>query len=389
MYEVKMPRLGTTMKNGLISQWLVEEGQEVKKGEYLFELETEKSTLEIEAQEDGVLRKIIVPEDVEVPVNTVIAVLGNVDEEIDFSVYSNAEKAEAPSEPQAQARAETQQEEKPKATAGGGGVSPRARRVAKELGVSLDGITGTGKNGIITEDDVKNASSGSGSSGLTVKETMKLNNVQRTMAENITNSWQTIPQFTQMVTVNMSKVLEVKKELSGISMNDIIIKTVSSAVKNYPYVNSRFKDNEVTVFEEINVSVAVNSSHGLVVPVVRNTETKSIEEISSEIKELAEKAESKSLGMDDYADGTITVSNLGSLGIESGTPIINAPQSTIVFAGATRKMPVVTESGEVEVVPVMGLSICYDHRFIDGVAGAGFTKELQKAFENLTAEDLK
>lgn len=389
MYEVKMPRLGTTMKNGLISQWLVEEGQDVKKGEYLFELETEKSTLEIEAQEDGVLRKIIVPEDEEVPVNTVIAILGKADEEIDFSVYSGAEKAETRSEPQAQARAETQQEEKPKAVAGGGGVSPRARRVAKELGVSLDGITGTGKNGIITEDDVKNASSGPASSGLTVKETIKLNNVQRTMAENITNSWQSIPQFTQMVTVNMSKVLEVKKELSGISMNDIIVKTVSNAVKNYPYVNSRFKDNEVTVFEEINVSVAVNSSHGLVVPVVRNTETKSIEEIASEIKELAEKAESKSLGMDDYADGTITVSNLGSLGIESGTPIINAPQSTIVFAGATRKMPVVTESGEVEAVPVMGLSICYDHRFIDGVAGAGFTKALQKAFENLKAEDLK
>ncbi|RLJ91020.1 dihydrolipoamide acetyltransferase family protein [Planococcus citreus] len=387
MYEVKMPRLGTTMKNGLISQWLVEEGQEVKKGEYLFELETEKSTLEIEAQENGVLRKIIVPEDEEVPVNTVIAILGKADEEIDFSVYSGAEKAETPSESQTQARAEKEQEEKPKAAAGG--VSPRARRVAKELGVPLDGITGTGKNGIITEDDVKNAASGPGSSGLTVKETIKLNNVQRTMAENIMNSWQTIPQFTQMVTVNMSKVLEVKKEISGISMNDIIVKTVSNAVKNYPYVNSRFKDNEVTVFEEINVSVAVNSSHGLVVPVVRNTESKSIGEIASEIKELAEKAESKSLGMDDYANGTITVSNLGSLGIESGTPIINAPQSTIVFAGATRKMPVVSDSGEVEVVPVMGLSICYDHRFIDGVAGAGFTKELQKAFENLTAEDLK
>ncbi|MFP8783689.1 dihydrolipoamide acetyltransferase family protein [Planococcus plakortidis] len=388
MYEVKMPRLGTTMKNGLISQWLVEEGQEVKKGEYLFELETEKSTLEIEAQEDGVLRKIIVPEDEEVPVNTVIAILGKADEEIDFSVYSGAEKAETPSEPQVQAAAETERDEKPKAAAGGGGVSPRARRVAKELGVPLDGITGTGKNGIITEDDVKNAA-GSKSSGLTVKETVKLNNVQRTMAENITNSWQTIPQFTQMVTVDMSKALEVKKEISGISMNDIIVKTVSNAVKNYRYVNSRFKDNEVTVFEEINVSVAVNSSHGLVVPVVRNTESKSIGEIASEIKELAEKAESKSLGMDDYADGTITVSNLGSLGIESGTPIINAPQSTIVFAGATRKMPVATESGEVEVVPVMGLSICYDHRFIDGVAGAGFTKELQKAFENIKAEDLK
>ena len=388
MYEVKMPRLGVTMQNGTVTEWLVEEGAEVKKGEYLFELETEKSTLEIEAQESGVLKKIIVPADVEVPVNTVIAILGAADEEADLSMYTHEAKV-APAEKTEKVvkEAATQNELKPGARKGG--VSPRARKLAKELGVSLEGINGTGKGGIVTEEDIRNASAPSSSSAIKVKETIALNSVKKAMAQNVLNSWQSIPQFTQMVSVNMANALAVKKELGDISLNDIIVKTVSNAVKNYPLVNSKLEaDNKITVYEEVNISVAVNSSQGLVVPVVKNAEIKSIQEISSEIKKLAEKAENKTLTMDDYADGTITISNLGSLGIESGTPIVNSPQSTIIFAGAIRKIPIVGDSDEILIAPIMVLSICYDHRFIDGVSGAHFTNEVKKAFENITAEEL-
>lgn len=388
MYEVKMPRLGVTMQNGTITEWLVEEGAKVKKGDYLFELETEKSTLEIEAQDSGVLKKIIVPADVEVPVNTVIAILGSADEEVDLSIYTDeAKAASAERTEEVVKEAATQNESKPDARKGG--ISPRARKLAKELGVSLEAVNGTGKGGIVTEEDIRNASDPTSNSSIKVKETISLNGVKKAMAQNVLNSWQSIPQFTQMVSVNMANVLAVKKELGDISLNDIIVKTISNAVKKYPLVNSKLEDdNKITVYEEVNISVAVNSSHGLVVPVVKNAENKSVQEISSEIRQLAEKAENKELTMADYDNGTITISNLGSLGIESGTPIVNSPQSTIIFAGAIRKMPVVGENDEISVAPIMILSICYDHRFIDGVSGAHFTNEVKKAFENLTAEEL-
>ena len=388
MYEVKMPRLGVTMQNGTVTEWLIEEGTEVKKGEYLFELETEKSTLEIEAQESGILKKIIVPEDVEVPVNTVIAIIGAADEEADLSIYTHDNKA-APAEKTEDVKKEATVQSQSKPEARKGGVSPRARKLAKELGVSLEAVSGTGKNGIVTEEDIRNASAPSSSSTIKVKETIPLNNIKKAMAQNVLNSWQSIPQFTQMVSVNMANALAVKKELGDISLNDLIVKAVSNAVKRYPLVNSKLEeDNKIAVYEEVNISVAVNSSHGLVVPVVKNAESKSVQEISAEIKQLAAKAENRELTMEDYENGTITISNLGSLGIESGTPIVNSPQSTIIFAGAIRKIPVVGENDEISVAPIMVLSVCYDHRFIDGVSGAHFTNEVKKVFENLTVEEL-
>ncbi|HZG72830.1 MAG TPA: dihydrolipoamide acetyltransferase family protein [Chondromyces sp.] len=386
MIEVKMPRLGVTMQNGTVSNWLVEEGEEVNKGDYLFELETEKSTLEIEAQASGVLKKIIIPEGEEVPINTVLGIIAEENEEIDISVYTSSHEAKevAVSE---QKREEAKGAQSPANKNRRGGVSPRARKLAKELGVSIETITGTGKDGLVTEDDVRNAAN-QHSPGITIKEKIALNNVKRAMSENIMNSWRNIPQFTQMVSVNMENALKVKKEISGITLNDLIIKTVGNAVTSCSIVNSRLEDNEIIVYKEVNISVAVNSKHGLVVPVIKNVEEKSVADISNEIKNLAQKAENNQLTPEDYSNGTITVSNLGSMGIETGTPIINSPQSTIVFAGAIQNMPVVNNEGEIIVAPIMTLSICYDHRFIDGVTGAQFTNELKNAFENLTVEDL-
>ncbi|WP_223593794.1 dihydrolipoamide acetyltransferase family protein [Neobacillus bataviensis] len=386
MYEVKMPRLGVTMQNGTVSNWIYEEGDTVEKGDYLFELETEKSTLEIESQTSGVLKKIIIPEGEEVPVNTVIAIIAAEDEEVDLSVYTKSNTSNEEVAAAVEALQPAVATKQPEVQTSKGAVSPKARKLAKELGVAVENLVGTGKNGLITEDNVRQAASTNTS--IKIKEKIALNNIKRAMSENMLESWRNVPQFTQMVSVNMEKVLSAKKELEGVSLNDILVKAVSKAVKTNPIVNSRLEENQIVVFDEVNISVAVNSQHGLVVPVVKNTENKSVAEIAKEIRSLAQKAEQNQLTLNDYSNGTITVSNLGSLGIETGTPIINAPQSTLVFAGAIRKTPVVNENNEIVVEPIMTLSICYDHRFIDGVTGAKFTNEVKNVLENLTADGL-
>ncbi|PWA11790.1 hypothetical protein DCC39_09115 [Pueribacillus theae] len=385
MNEVKMPRLGVTMQSGKIAEWLKEEGDYVEKGEELFVLETEKSTVEIEAQVSGVLKKILIQEEIEVPINEVIAIIGEPDEVIDLSKYekqapSIRENSEEPADSLNNAGSD-----RPKPS---GKVMPRVRKLAKELGVSLDSVTGTGKGGMITEEDIRNASS-IRSQGNEFRETIELNNIKREMSKNMLNSWRNIPQFTQIVSVNMEKVLEVKSKLDGVTINDLLVKTVGTIADKYPIVNSKLEDNKILVFKEVNISVAVSSKQGLVVPVVKEVNKKGVDEISKAIKQLSEEAEANQLSPDDFSGGTITVSNLGSLGIESGTPIINIPQSTIVFAGAIQKTPVVDENDEIVVKPMMKLSICYDHRFIDGVAGAKFTNELKNALENLTIEEVE
>jgi pyruvate dehydrogenase E2 component (dihydrolipoamide acetyltransferase) len=386
MNEVKMPRLGVTMKSGTVSSWIVEEGEYIEKGDYLFELETEKSTVEIEAMTSGVLRKVIVPEGEEVPVNTVIAIIADEDEVIDFTPYFETIPSDV-AEVQSAATVEAVLE-KAEVTlvVGGGKVAPKARQLAKQLGVALEVVIGTGKDGLITEKDVQNAVSQN--AFIKVKETISLNNVKKSMSENMLNSWRNIPQFTQIVSVNMEHVLKTKKELEGVSINDLIVKTVANVVQKNLIVNSSLEDNNIVVYEDINISVAVNSEHGLVVPVIKNADKKLITEISKEIKGLSEKAQNNQLTLDDFAHGTITVSNLGSLGIETGTPIINIPQSTIIFAGSIQKVPIVNESDEITIAPMMKLSIAYDHRFIDGVTAASFTNALKNALENLSVNYL-
>jgi pyruvate dehydrogenase E2 component (dihydrolipoamide acetyltransferase) len=386
MYEVKMPRLGVTMQAGIVSTWLIEEGDYIEKGDYLFELETEKSTVEIEAMNSGVLRKIIIPEGQEVPVNTVIAILAEEDEVIDFNPYLAKQPEVAELQIAATVEA-VEEKESIKTTSGGGKVAPRARQLAKQLGVDLSSIIGTGKDGLITEKDVSNAESIS-AAPIKIKETISLNNVKKSMSENMLNSWRNIPQFTQIVSVNMDQVLKAKREVDGASINDLIVKTVANVVRDYSIVNSRLEDNKIVVYEDINISVAVNSEQGLVVPVVKNAAKKSVTEISNEIRALSRKAQNNQLTLDDYAHGTITVSNLGSLGIETGTPIINIPQSTIIFAGSIQKVPVVNESDEIAIAPIMKLSIAFDHRFIDGVTAAGFTNAVKSALENLSVNHL-
>lgn len=380
---VTMPRLGVTMTSGKVSIWRKEEGDKVNIGEVLFEMESDKSNVEIECQYAGILKAILVKEGMEVPVGMPIAVIAGEDEEVDLSQFKPAPAEESEQSVAAQKEvdpvkvaAELKSNDKK--------VSPRIRKLASELGVCLDNIQGSGPGGIIREEDVKRAAAGS----VKIKEKVKLNSIRKVMAKNMLESWTTIPQYTQIVTVNANKLLQVKKEVSNVSINDIVIKVIAEVIKEYPIVNSRLDNEEVTVFEDINVSVAMLTDNGLIVPVVKNVDSKTVSQISQEVKELSLKASGNELTLDDFNGGTITISNLGPFGVECGTPIINPPQSTLVFVGTIKKTPVFNENDEVVAASLMQLSIGYDHRFIDGATAAGFTSRVKKAIENVTIDDL-
>jgi pyruvate dehydrogenase E2 component (dihydrolipoamide acetyltransferase) len=195
------------------------------------------------------------------------------------------------------------------------------------------------------------------------------------------SSWQNIPQYTQMATVNAGSLLAAKAGMEGISINDLAVKAVADAVAKNPEVNSSFEGDTVTIYEDVNISVAMATEQGLVVPVVRNADRKTVREIGEEIRELQERAASGRLTSEDISGGTITVSNLGFYGVETGTPIINPPQSCMVFVGSIRKVAVVGEEDEVKVAPVLELSIAYDHRFIDGMTASRFTTGLKEVLE--------
>lgn len=221
-----------------------------------------------------------------------------------------------------------------------------------------------------------------------IKEKVKLNVAQRYMAKFILSSWQNVPHFSQDANMNAQPLLDIKKELGDVSLNDILLKAVANAVQDVPAVNSRLDGDELVIYEDINIAVAIVSEKGLYVPVIRNVEKKSVQEISEEVRIFAEKAEKGRIMPDDMAFGTITVSNLGKSAVESGLPILNAPQNALVFFGAIRREPIVDKNDNIVPGNVIGLSNVYDHRIIDGMTGSLFTTRLKEEIENLTIEKI-
>jgi len=388
MDVVTLPRLGVTMTSATIVSWEKQEGDYVERGELLVVIESEKATIELESSYEGVLRKILVEEESEAQVGDPLAVITAADEKFDLDAFLRGWEVERagkmagavhgpPAAPVSPGAPPPQKTAGPLATR----VSPRVRRLAGELGVDLAGVVGTGPDGVITEKDVRAASSGP-----KIKAKVRLNQLRKAMANRMLSSWQNIPQFTQMATVNAENLLKTKREMEGVSINDLAVKAVAGAVAGNPEVNSSFQDDTVIIYEDINISVAMATEQGLVVPVVRNADRKTVQEITMEIRELQEKAASGRLTGEDLSGGTITVSNLGFYGVETGTPIINPPQSCMVFVGSIRKVAMVGEGDEIKVAPVLELSIAYDHRFIDGMTASRFTTGLKEELENISPE---
>lgn len=389
LYLVKMPRLGVTMKKGTVMEWHYNEGDKVEKGDILLTIESEKSSMDIEAQQSGYVKKIIVNEGEEKDINSILAVLGEKHEEINYNeilnennnVNTKAENKEIDKKKTNETSINENKELKDIK------ISPRVRNLAKELNVDLTGIVGSGPGGLIKEEDVREVyeskKTNKDDSEQNIEKVIDLNATQKTMAETMHKSWSNIPQFTQNIKVDATNLQKIKNKNDNLTINDIIIKAVVEAVKARKIVNSSFEDNKVLIYEDINVSVAVATEKGLVVPVIKKAQEMSALEISNAIKDLVKKAKNNNLSLNDLQGGTITVSNLGYYGIDSGNPIINYPQSTIVFAGTISDHAFIDEENNIKQKPIMKLSIAYDHRFIDGVKASEFSAELKKQLETI------
>jgi pyruvate dehydrogenase E2 component (dihydrolipoamide acetyltransferase) len=362
--DVVMPRLSVTMKEGTVGKWYKKEGDTVEKGEPLVEVVSEKATYDLEAPASGVVRKIVVEAGFDVPVNTVLAVIT------------------APNEPLP--RLDTQ-EAAPAAALGGIETrilaSPAAKRLAREQGIDLALVTGTGNEGRIDEEDVRKFLEATGSTKPKVKEIIALSSFQKTSAERIAASYRTAPHSTVVMEVDISNAAELHERLK-VSYTTIIVKAVAKALSEMPTINSSLEGERLKIFEDVNVGVAVATEKGLVAPVIRNVDKKTLKEIDAALVELTEKARQARLSREEVSGGTFTVTNLGMYGVDFFIPIINPPEAGILAAGRISEKPVVLD-GKVEVRPMMTISLAYDHRIVDGVPAAQFLRSVKEKIEKM------
>ena len=418
--EVVMPKLGLTMERGTIGAWLVEEGKEVQKGEPLLEVVTDKVTMEVESQVTGVLRKILVPAGVEVEVSLPIGIIAAADEDISefladpspapasadeaASTSDSSTSAATPPQPSAPAPgpapAAVVQAPGP-APAGGRPphkASPKARKMAAEHGIDLNQIFGSGPGGRIVSADLETflaqRPAATPAPPVAMPSTpvtagpgtlVELTRPQQVAAERLTQSSRDIPHIHIFMEVSAVWLQQFRQgyqvEGKKISFNDLIIKAVAKALGEFPRVNSVLEGNEVRQLEEVNIGFAVDSPQGLLVPVIRQAGSLSIEEIAAETTRLIDAVRSASFQPDDLSGGTFTISNLGMYGVSHFTAIINPPQVAILAVGAIEKRVVALENDALMVRPQLTLDLAADHRVIDGALAARFLARLKEIIE--------
>ena len=436
--EVKLPRLGQGMESGTIVKWLKDEGEPVKKREPLYELDTDKVTQEVEAEADGVLLKIVVDAG-EVEVGRTIAFIGSEGEDLPSgnggapAAAPEAEAAaEADGEPAAESDATAVEEQDEEQTEGASApgmddqrargqeaaaataaaetaavtdaparpdgrvkASPLARRLAREKGIDIATLAGSGPEGRIVAEDVERgvvavpeaapATALAAPSGEI--EEIELTSTRKTIARRLTEAWQA-PVFQLTVSVDMTRSLELRERLvarlregeTKPTVSDLLTKVAAAALLRHPALNAHFAGDRILRFPSAHVGIAVAAPNGLVVPVIRDADRKTIQEIAAERATLVGRARDGKLQRDDLADGTFTISNLGMFGIEQFVAVLNPPQAAILAVGATEEKPVVRE-GEVVVRPVMTMTITCDHRAIDGADGADFLRTVKELLE--------
>jgi pyruvate dehydrogenase E2 component (dihydrolipoamide acetyltransferase) len=398
--EVKLPRLGQGMEAGTIVKWLKQEGEAVEKGEPLYELDTDKVTQEVEAEASGVLIKIAVSEG-EVPVGETIAFIGNEGEEAPLSAEKPAEapQREPEREEGREAAAEAAREQSTPASAAAGTnggrikASPLARRIARERGIELGSLRGTGPDGRIVAEDVERAQAQPAAAPAPVAAAASgevtstpLSNVRKTIARRLTEAW-TVPAFQLTVDVDMTRTQELvqkQRELHPdvrITVTDILTKVSAQALMRHRDMNVQFTGDALVAFPNANVGIAVAAPQGLVVPVVRNAEQLSIAQIAQVRGDLVSRARDNKLKADDLDGGTFTISNLGMYDVDVFTAVLNPPQASIVAVGQTRDM-VVPRDGELHVLPIMTMTLTCDHRAVDGATGAEFLKTLKAMLQD-------
>jgi pyruvate dehydrogenase E2 component (dihydrolipoamide acetyltransferase) len=401
--EVKLPRLGQGMEAGTINKWLKNEGDSVSKGEPLFEIDTDKVTQEVESDYEGVLLKIVLPQG-EAPVGQTIAYIGKAGEEVqDTGAPQSAEKpAEAPKrDPErkegreaAAAVAESQvpgtAEAVPGASSTNGRLkaSPLARRLAKERGIDLSTLQGSGPEGRIVAKDLDQAPKPAAAPAAVPTgdiESIPLTNIRKTIARRLTAAWEA-PVFQLTVSADMTRTNELvarARELNPdvrITVTDVLAKVCAQALMRHRAVNVTYTDDALLKFPTANVGIAVAAPQGLIVPVLRSVERQSLVEIASARGDIVGRARENKLTTQDLEDGTFTISNLGMYGIEQFVAVINPPQAAILAVGATLDTPV-ARGGEVVVRPMMTMTLTVDHRAVDGAEGADFLRTVKQFLE--------
>ena len=368
---VVMPRLSLTMKRGTVIQWFKKENETVEKGEPLVEVLSEKITYDVEAPASGVLRRILAEEGMDVPVDWAIGLIGSVDEPIPEETAESETAPESAVSPPSLPRSVETSERVP--------ASPAAKRLAKELQVDLNKVKGTGPEGRVVEDDVRLFADQFGVE-LRVKEVIPMVGFRKTTADRLSLSARTAPHSTVVMEADMSNAARIHGE-TGRSYTEMLVKAVALALREHTIINATLDGEQIKVFEDINVGVAVAGEKGLVVPVIRNADQKSLSEIASVLQALVEKARRGVLAKDDVSGGTFTITNLGMYGVDVFIPIINPPETAILGAGRVVEKPVVV-NWQVTVRPVVQLSLAYDHRIVDGAPAAQFLQTVKKILEN-------
>jgi len=420
--DVFMTQLSPTMTEGKIARWLKQEGDTLESGEIMAEVETDKATMEMEVVDEGVLHKILAAEGATVAVGTPIAVIAEDGEDVpdDYvpesagdtaPVEAESETATEPVAEAAPAPAATPASTKSAPTAGTGRIkaSPLARRLAKQKGINLAAISGTGPNGRIVKADIENASRRGISLGGTTAaltppparplpqgplpyhadeyEPVENSMMRKAIARRLSESKQSVPHFYLSVDVAMDRLMDLRAQLNDaadgafrLSVNDFIIKAVASALVDVPAANASWSDSHTLMHKHAHISVAVAIDGGLITPVIRFAEQKGITDISAEVKELAGRARAGTLQPEEYAGGTFSISNLGMYGIKQFAAIVNPPEGAILAVGGTEERAV-AENGNIVVKKMMTLTLSCDHRVVDGAVGAEFLAALKKHIE--------
>ena len=396
--DVSLPRLGQGMEAGTIVRWLKSEGDQVEKGEALYELDTDKVTQEVEAEASGVLLKILAGEGEEIEVGKRIAVIGeqgeDVQAEAEVDVEEDGQKEGSPGEAREEEREQGREaaaEEEPSAEADPSRVdgrvkaSPLARRIARERGIELTNLTGTGPEGRIVAEDVERAAATPAHATLGAApleaEVVPLTSIRRTIARRLTKAWEA-PAFQISMSADMTRAQALRERLRDqkVTVTDVLTKLSAIALLRHRELNAHFADDELRIFPSANIGLAVATERGLIVPVIREVERKSLVQLAVERGELVERTRASKLTQEDLEDGTFTISNLGMYGVEIFTAVLNPPQAAILAVGAIEEKPVV-QDGELVVRPMMAMTLTCDHRAVDGSNASEFLRELKLLIE--------
>lgn len=403
--EILMPALSPTMTEGNLAKWLKKEGDKVKPGDVLAEIETDKATMEVESIDEGVLAKILVPSgSKDVPVNNLIALL--IEEDEDPKILENYVAKAVDTAPVKSGGDKPQEEaaapvilEKPQVVVNNDvriKASPLAKRIAANESIDLANIIGTGPHGRIIKNDVLNAKNTSSVMSNIVRRnpneyiSIPNSNIRRVIAKRLLESKQNIPHFYLSIECNIDKLLYVREEMNAafgdkpekkMSINDWIIKATAMALAEVPEANASWSEEAVMQYNNVDVSVAVAIDDGLITPIIRNANQKSVSSIATEMKSLIKKARSNSLKPEEFQGGGFSISNLGMYGIKQFQAIVNPPQSCIMAVGASNKRAIVIDN-QVSMATIMDISISCDHRVVDGAVGARFLASFKKFIEH-------